>query len=305
MDKMRKYKTGLVGQSVIILIVLSLVLCLGVGSCKDRDDSQGVEELSSGQQGEKSAKLTQPEKTGEVRQEEQILADESAGDKSVGQGWTHPRTQERLGQRVRMAKVIEEVYGLKDAQVLAALEHVPRHWFVTESEQRRAYADMPLPIGHGQTISQPFIVAYMTSLQELDSNKKVLEVGTGSGYQAAVLTEFTPHVFSIEIIEPLAQAAAARMKKLGYETVQVKAGDGYWGWQEEAPFDAILVTCAVDHIPAPLIEQLKKGGSMCIPVGSAFRVQHLMLISKDSEGKVTSKSLMPVRFVPLTRSDKP
>ena len=216
--------------------------------------------------------------------------------------WVRPRSDERLKERRRMTEHIRKSYGLKNDDVLNALMNVPRHWFVMRSEQNMAYADMPLPIGHGQTISQPFIVAYMTSLLELDKDKKVLEVGTGSGYQAAVLNEFTPHVYSIEIIKALAEAGEKRLKKSGYKTIKTRTADGYWGWQEHAPFDAIIVTSAADHVPPPLIEQLKPKGKMCIPVGGAFRVQNLMLITKDEKGKVTSQALMPVRFVPFVRS---
>lgn len=224
---------------------------------------------------------------------------------SIGAKWSHPYSAEHLEERHQMVKHIQSFYGFNNTEVLSALEQVPRHWFVTAQEQKRAYADMPLPIGHGQTISQPFIVAYMTDLLDLNQNKKVLEVGTGSGYQAAVLTEFTPNVYSIEIIEPLAQAATDRLKKLGYDTIETMIGDGYWGWEDKGPFDAIVVTCAADHIPPPLVKQLRPGGKMCMPVGGTFRVQHLMLISKDQNGKVISQSLMPVRFVPLVRNTNP
>ena len=215
--------------------------------------------------------------------------------------WPHPRSDERAAERTKMIRHIRKAYRFSDAAVLNAMEQVPRHWFVPAKRQKRAYADMPLPIGHGQTISQPFIVAYMTHLLELSKNKKVLEVGTGSGYQAALLTEFTPHVYSIEIVKPLAEAAEGRLKERGYKTIEVKAGDGYWGWAERGPFDAIIVTCAADHVPPSLVEQLKPSGKMCIPVGGVFQVQNLMLISKDKDGKITSRSLMPVRFVPLVR----
>ena len=192
-------------------------------------------------------------------------------------------------------------YGLTEANILQALENVPRHWFVPADQQRYAYDDRPLPIGHGQTISQPFIVAYMTYLLDLDKNKKVLEIGTGSGYQAAVLNEFTPHVYTIEILEPLGKEARSRFDRYGYTTITAKIGDGYKGWVEHAPFDAIIVTCAPDNIPKPLIEQLKCGGRMVIPVGSVFSIQELVLVSKNDKGRVTKQSLMAVRFVPMLR----
>lgn len=215
--------------------------------------------------------------------------------------WTHPRTEERLQDRRKMVDALKRVYGINDKKILHAMQGVPRHWFVSESRQHWAYFDGPLPIGEGQTISQPFIVAYMTGLLELDKTQKVLEIGTGSGYQAAVLTEFTPHVYSIEIVESLGKAAAKRLKEFGYSTVQVKIGDGYKGWPEHAPFDAIIVTCAPDHIPPDLLDQLKVGGKMVIPVGSVYRVQDLILVTKDKNGKIHKESKMPVRFVPLTR----
>ena len=216
--------------------------------------------------------------------------------------WLHPRTEARASERQAMVERIRRAYGFDNEKLLETLQGVPRHWFVRAQEQRLAYADMPLPIGHGQTISQPFIVAYMTGLLDLTAEKRVLEVGTGSGYQAAVLSELTPHVHSIEIVEPLAQVARKRLRDRGYTSVQVLAADGYWGWKQHAPFDVIIVTCAADHVPPALIEQLKPNGKMCIPVGGTFKVQNLMLIEKDADGKVTSQSLMAVRFVPFVRA---
>ncbi len=213
--------------------------------------------------------------------------------------WLHPRSDEWIQQRRQMARRIRSYYDLKDEKVLKAMENVPRHWFVPGKKALLAYVDSPLPIGYEQTISQPFIVAYMTSQLKLDKNKKVLEIGTGSGYQAAVLTEFTPHVYTIEIVEPLARATAKRLRELGYTTINTKIGDGYKGWPEHQPFDAIIVTAAPGHIPNALLQQLAPGGRMIIPVGQTFSVQNLMLITKDTEGKITKKNLMPVRFVPM------
>lgn len=215
--------------------------------------------------------------------------------------WAHPRSDERLKERKRMVKQIRDFYELRDEKVLEAMLNVPRHWFIPDNMQSQAYADSPLPIGHGQTISQPFIVAFMTSILELDPNDVVLEIGTGSGYQAAVLTEFTPHVYSIEIVEPLAETAKKTLKEKGYKTIQVRCGDGYKGWPEYSPFDAIIVTCAPDHIPAPLLEQLKPEGKIIIPVGGEYETQDLILVTKDNRGKIIKKSMMPVRFVPLIR----
>ncbi|WP_404360822.1 protein-L-isoaspartate(D-aspartate) O-methyltransferase [Methylotuvimicrobium sp. KM1] len=187
-----------------------------------------------------------------------------------------------------------------DEKVLQALRKVPRHEFVPEAQRPNAYLNRPLPIGHGQTISQPYIVAIMTDLLELDENSRVLEIGTGSAYQAAVLAEVAGSVYTIEIIEALADRAARDLKRLGYDKVQLRMGDGYYGWEEAAPFDAIMVTAAASHIPPPLIKQLKPGGRMIIPVGGRFAVQHLVLVNKDQENRITSRQLLPVRFVPLT-----
>lgn len=190
---------------------------------------------------------------------------------------------------------------ITDRAVLAAMERVPRHLFVPASAARYAYQDGPLPIGYGQTISQPYIVALMTQALELKSGMKVLEIGTGSGYQAAVLEAITPQVFTIEIIKGLYESARDRLKNLGYDKVRVRLGDGYYGWPEAAPFDRIIVTCAALHIPPPLFEQLSPGGKMVIPVGGNFETQRLLLVNKDESGGRTSKTIELVRFVPLIR----
>jgi protein-L-isoaspartate(D-aspartate) O-methyltransferase len=218
--------------------------------------------------------------------------------------WTHPRSDERMEERKQLVEILRRRYEMKDQRILQAMLDVPRHWFIPSNQQRAAYADRPLPIGYGQTISQPFIVAYMTQLLELTPESKVLEIGTGSGYQAAVLSELTPHVYSIEIVEPLGKRAMGVFNERGYDTIKAKIGDGYKGWPEYAPFDAVIVTCAPDHIPKPLIEQLKPGGCIVIPVGSRWGVQDLMLVTKDMDGKLKRQSKMPVRFVPLTRENK-
>jgi protein-L-isoaspartate(D-aspartate) O-methyltransferase len=195
--------------------------------------------------------------------------------------------------------------GAIDPAVLAAMREVPRHEFVPADLRNLAYADGPLSIGFGQTISQPYIVALMTSLAKPASHQVVLEVGTGSGYQAAVLARLVAHVYSIEIVAPLASRAAERLNALGYGNVTVRHGDGYKGWPEHAPFDAIVVTAAADHIPAPLIEQLKPGGRMVIPVGAASLTQNLMLVEKDRDGQAhTRRAVLPVRFVPLTGGNR-
>jgi len=184
--------------------------------------------------------------------------------------------------------------------VLAVLGRVERHLFVPPEQARYAYENRPLPIGHGQTISQPYIVALMTDLLELDEKDVVLEVGTGSGYQAAVLAELVDHVYSIEIVEALAVSARERLARLGYDNVTTKLGDGYYGWKDHAPFDSIIVTAAASHVPPPLIEQLKPGGRMVIPVGGRFMTQLLLLLEKGDDGEVVTRQIGAVRFVPLT-----
>ena len=190
--------------------------------------------------------------------------------------------------------------GVADAAVLDAMRCVPRHRFVPARHEGSAYADRPLPIGHGQTISQPYIVALMTQLLEVDPGDAVLEIGTGSGYQAAVLTELTPSVYTIEILAVLGEEAAERLAALGYTTVAARIADGYYGWEEEGPFDGIIVTCAAGHIPPPLLVQLAPGGRMVIPVGPVYDVQYLVLVTKGEDGTLRSESLLPVRFVPMT-----
>jgi protein-L-isoaspartate(D-aspartate) O-methyltransferase len=189
-----------------------------------------------------------------------------------------------------------------DPRVLQAMATVPRHALVPEELRSLAYENRPLPIGHGQTISQPYVVAIMTDLLALQPGDKVLEIGTGSGYQAAVLAELGVRVYSIEIIEPLGELARKNLAALGYENIEVRIGDGYYGWEEQAPFDAIIVTAAASHIPPPLIRQLRPGGHMIIPVGSRFLVQQLVLVDKDAEGGITTRQVLPVKFVPLTGS---
>jgi len=212
---------------------------------------------------------------------------------------THPAFTQRGKERKRMVASQIQARGIRDPNVLASLRTVPRHAFVRPRDLRRAYSDQPLPIGLGQTISQPYIVAYMTEALKLDADFKVLEVGTGSGYQAAVCGEIVQEVYTIEILEKLAESAKERLKILGYRNVFVKAADGYFGWKEKSPFDAIIVTCAAGFVPPPLIEQLKPDGQMILPLGSPFGAQTLVLITKDDKGQVRSRRLLPVRFVPM------
>lgn len=213
------------------------------------------------------------------------------------------RDKDVFGQRVdeRQKMVKEQIVerGIKDPNVVRAMLRVPRHVFVREGDSRHAYRDNPLPIGNGQTISQPYIVAYMTEILNLDADSRVLEIGTGSGYQAAVCAEIAREVYTIEIIEALAESAEKRLDQLGYANISVKAGDGYWGWPEKGPFDTIIVTAAAGIVPPDLIKQLKGGGKMVLPLGSPYGWQVLVLVTKDKDDNVSSKQLLPVRFVPM------
>jgi len=199
--------------------------------------------------------------------------------------------------REAMVREQIEARGVKDPRVLKAMRTVPRHEFVPEAVRDQAYEDHPLPIGHGQTISQPYIVAYMTEALKLNGREKVIEIGTGSGYQAAILAEIAPQVYSIEIVCPLERFARQNLDRLGFQRVKTQCADGYQGWPEFAPFDAIIVTAAPDHVPQPLVDQLKQGGRLILPVGSFG--QELVLITKTQTG-IEKQSLLPVRFVPMT-----
>ena len=211
---------------------------------------------------------------------------------------TPPASDDGAASRARMVETQIVARGVRDPRVLAAMRKVPRHLFVDPSQRSQAYEDHPLPIPGNQTISQPYIVALMTELLELQPNERVLEIGTGSGYQSAVLGELAKEVYTIEIVPELARSAAARLKELHYDNVVVREGDGYRGWPEHAPFDAIIVTAAPERIPQPLIEQLAPGGVMVIPVGGFF--QELKVFRKSADGRVTEKDILPVRFVPMT-----
>jgi len=216
----------------------------------------------------------------------------------------HPAASaaERDFMEARRQMVEEQIKAsgrdITNQRVLRAMATVPRHEFVPQNLRSDAYDDRPLPIGYGQTISQPYIVAFMTEQVDPNPSERVLEIGTGSGYQAAILSKLVKEVYTIEIVEPLARRAETDLKRLGYTNVFVRAGDGYRGWPEAAPFDAILVTCAPDHVPQPLVDQLKEGGRMIIPVGPTFD-QSLYLLRKQS-GKVERHAVLPVRFVPMT-----
>ncbi len=212
-----------------------------------------------------------------------------------------------VSRRAGMVAVIEahaaaysSSLGEISPAVIQAMGRVPRHEFVPDSAREEAYDDRPLPIGYGQTISQPYIVALMSDLLAVQPNDVVLEVGTGSGYQAAVLAALGTHIYTIEIVPELGRAAAERLNRLGFAQVEARLGDGYYGWEQRGPFDAIVVTAAASHIPPPLVRQLKPGGRMVIPVGDPFSVQQLMLVIKHEDESIQIRQLLPVRFVPLT-----
>ena len=217
--------------------------------------------------------------------------------------WYRPRFSERKAEREEMVikDIAQSPYDpVTDKKVLDAMKEVPRHKFVPGHQQANAYRNYPLSIGSGQTISQPLIVAHMTELLEIESGDRILEIGTGSGYQAAVLSELTPYIFTIEIIEKLGLRARKVLNNLGYKTIKVKTGDGYFGWEEFAPYDGIIVTCAPEEIPAPLIDQLRPGGRIVIPVGKEGWIQNLVVVMKSKNGKISEKKLYGVRFVPMT-----
>ncbi len=205
-------------------------------------------------------------------------------------------------ERERLVREAIIAEGIEDEAVIRSMRSVPREEFVPKKSVKYAYLNRPLPIGYGQTISQPYIVALMTQLLEVDEDDTVLEIGTGSGYQAAVLAEIVRTVYTVEIIQPLAESAAKRLERLGYSNVKTYTGDGYFGLEEQSPFDAIIVTAAADHLPPPLVRQLKKGGRMCIPVGQPYYPQVLKLLVKDEKGEVTIRDILPVVFVPFTRA---
>jgi protein-L-isoaspartate(D-aspartate) O-methyltransferase len=217
-------------------------------------------------------------------------------------GDSHDPTRQAERDRMVSEQIVSR--GIKDQAVLAAMRRIPRHRFVPALYSAGAYYDNPLPIGHGQTISQPYVVALMSDALALQGAKKVLEIGTGSGYQAAVLAEIVPHVFTIEIVEPLATEAAKTLAELGYRNIHTRVGDGYRGWPEEAPFDAIIVTASSEHVPQPLLDQLAVGGRLIIPVGKAFQeAQELVLYRRTTDGYERTR-LSLVRFVPLIRKDQ-
>jgi protein-L-isoaspartate(D-aspartate) O-methyltransferase len=212
----------------------------------------------------------------------------------------HRAFGERSEERSAMVKEQIEHRDINDANVLRAMRTVPRHFFVPAERQQFAYRDIPLPIGQGQTISQPYIVAFMTEALQLKPDSKVLEIGTGSGYQAAVCAEIASEVYTIEIIGELAKSAESRLRELGYINTFVKFGDGYFGWAEKGPFDAIIGTAAAERIPPPLLEQLKPTGRLILPYENEAGLQYLVLVTKDAKGQIHKENILPVRFVPMT-----
>jgi protein-L-isoaspartate(D-aspartate) O-methyltransferase len=221
-------------------------------------------------------------------------------------GWVGSQVadDDRTAEREAMVASQIERRGVDDPRVLDAMRTVPRHLFVPLKHREHAHEDHALPIGLGQTISQPYMVAFMTQVARPDSEDIVLEVGTGSGYQAAVLAQIVKRVYSVELFQQHSNDARERFRELGYSNITLKAGDGYYGWEEHAPFDAIVVTAAGEHIPPPLVRQLKPGGVMVLPVGNPFQVQTLVMVEKNAEGKTKTRNLMPVRFVPLLGEHK-
>jgi protein-L-isoaspartate(D-aspartate) O-methyltransferase len=210
--------------------------------------------------------------------------------------------QRMIGDIERTQREVAHEAGSRtlDRKVLAVMGDVPRHLFVPRGQQDSAYENRPLPIGHGQTISQPYIVALMTDLLRVKPGDRVFELGTGSGYQAAILAKLAKEVYTVEIVAPLGKEAAERLASLGFANVRIKVADGYHGWPEHAPFDGIMVTAAASHVPPALVRQLKPGGRMVIPVGTSFLTQHLLLVEKATDGTLTTRQVLPVRFVPLT-----
>ena len=281
-----KAKTNPIKANLVPLFVLALLVLFAIGCSK------------------KPASTVSPaDENGKSNQQ----APDANDTKTVRPEHKHPAFAERIDEREEMVARQIEARDVNDPNVLRAMRTVPRHSFVLHPGKsifnrnlNMAYRDHPLPIGYDQTISQPYIVAFMTEALQLKPNDKVLEIGTGSGYQAAVCAEIARQVYTIEIVKPLAKRAGKLLEELGYKNVFVKAGDGYFGWPEKAPFDAIIGTAAAERIPEPLIEQLKPGGRMILPCETSSGFQYLVLVTKDQDGKLQKKNVLPVRFVPMT-----
>ena len=278
--------------SLSLLIPLGLfAIIFGVNCAKER------EPVVASQDTEADANQAPADANEQLKEEQKDPNDK----KLLRPDHNHPAFTERIDERAEMVARQLRARDVKDPNVLKAMRTVPRHAFIPPRGQRYAYGDHPLPIGQEQTISQPYIVGFMTQALRLRPGHKVLEIGTGSGYQAAVCAEIAREVYTIEIVKELAKSAKERLKKLGYPNVFVKAGDGYFGWKEKAPYDAIIGTAAAGRVPPPLLEQLKPGGRMILPVEGSFGFQHLVVITKDKKGKIGKpKKVMPVRFVPMT-----
>lgn len=302
-----KVQTWKARMSLLLLFVLGLT---GLSYCRQESSTPGKAEENKKEGDEKQEKALLREgedgKTGQedregtpcqLEEERHFFEDGKTG-REYREGKGSQIADEYVSLRKEMVQSQIVARGVKDARVIEAMLKVPRHCFVPQGMVSYAYADSALPIEHKQTISQPYIVAFMTEALRLKGNEKVLEIGTGSGYQAAILAELASEVYTIEIVEPLAKSAEKLLSEMGYTNVSVKAGDGYQGWKEHAPFDAIIVTCAPDHIPLPLQEQLKVGGRMIIPVGDW--AQELIYIEKVAPGKCIQKAILPVMFVPMT-----
>ncbi len=280
--------------------LLAVMLVVGCGGgCGDSPSPSEIVGRAS-EPDASPADTPEPESQPEPERVERVEGPEP---ESVPEAETPPtKTWPRADERERMVEIALVQWKVTDEATLRAMRQCPRHLFVPEDKRAAAYQNRPLAIGWAQTISQPTVVGEMTAILNLTPKSKVLEIGTGSGYQAAVLAEITPHVFSIEIKEPLATRAAKTLKEVGYTSVTTRFGDGYHGWPEEAPFDAIIVTAAAPHVPPPLIKQLAPGGRLVIPVGPPFARQDLVLVLKDDKGNVQTQSLFPVSFVPFTGS---
>lgn len=286
--------------SLSLLLLLALLISIFVLKSSTEPKLIFASEDGEADANERSADAnSEPEQERKAKEDRKVLRPDH----------NHPAFGERTAERAMMVTRQIDYRGVRDPNVLAAMGTVPRHAFVRPRDLRQAYADYAISIGLNQSISQPYIVAYMTEVLKLRPDSKVFEVGTGSGYQAAVCAEIAREVYTVEIIEKLAESAKERLKKLGYRNVTVKASDGYFGWKEKGPFDAIIITAAAGLVPPPLIEQLKPGGQMILPLGSPYGAQTLVLITKDDKGEVRSKRLLPVRFVPMTghiiQTDRP
>jgi protein-L-isoaspartate(D-aspartate) O-methyltransferase len=300
---MKNMKLGEEGQTrqksrSFVPLALILVALAAVGTLVLRRPAES-ERLTFASE-KKGSNANQPKDASRPRQMEKRKPRDANEKPLQPPDHNHPAFSERVRERERMVTYDIKNRGVSDPNVLRAMRTVPRHAFVQRWDLERAYADHPLPIGLNQTISQPYIVAYMTEYLELDANSKVFEVGTGSGYQAAVCGEIAGEVYTVEIVEKLADSAKDRLENLGYRNVRVRHADGYFGWEQKAPFDAIIITAATGFVPPPLIEQLEPGGRMILPLGSPYGSQWLVLITKDDKGEVRSRSLIPVRFVPMT-----